>query len=113
MLTPILIPVLPGQTLTTVGSLHNKKREDGETSYRFKKYTTTACQSCPFKTAMYQTKKQGYRKSEYQDAVDRNNHRVRTQKELYNKRQETIEHIFGTIKRPWGYTYTLLKDLKR
>jgi hypothetical protein len=32
---------------------------------------------------------------------------------LYNKRQEIIEHIFGTIKRPWGYTYTLLRGLQK
>lgn len=102
-----------GQTLTTVGSLHNKKREDGETSYRFKKYTTTACQSCPLKQQCTKLKSRAIERSEYQDAVDRNNQRVRTQKQLYNKRQETIEHIFGTIKRPWGYTYTLLKGLKK
>jgi transposase len=102
-----------GQTLTTIGTLHNKKKEDGETSYRFKKYTTPACQSCPLKEQCTKLKSRAIERSEYQEAVDRNNHRVRTQRELYNKRQETIEHIFGTIKRPWGYTYTLLKGLKK
>ena len=52
-------------------------------------------------------------RSKHQDAVDRNNHRVKTQRELYNRRQTICEHPFGTIKRAWGYTYTLLKGLKK
>ena len=34
-------------------------------------------------------------------------------KELYRKRQEINEHIFGTIKRQWGYNHTNLKGLKK
>ncbi|MBM4054756.1 MAG: hypothetical protein FJ264_08815 [Planctomycetes bacterium] len=26
---------------------------------------------------------------------------------------EIIEHIFGTVKRSWGYTYTLMKGKKK
>ena len=32
---------------------------------------------------------------------------------MYRKRQEINEHIFGTIKRVWGYYYTNLKGLKK
>lgn len=32
---------------------------------------------------------------------------------LYRKRQEINEHIFGTIKRKWGYYYTNLKGLEK
>jgi len=32
---------------------------------------------------------------------------------LYLKRQEIIEHVFGTIKRQWGYDHILLKGLKK
>lgn len=102
-----------GETLTTTGTLHAKKREDGKTSYRFRKYTTTACLNCPLKQQCTKLKHRAIERSEYQDAVDRNNIRVRTWSELYNKRQEIIEHIFGTIKRPWGYSYTLLKGLQK
>ena len=45
--------------------------------------------------------------------MDRNNHRVKTQRELYNRRQTICEHPFGTIKRAWGYSYTLLKGIKK
>ena len=31
----------------------------------------------------------------------------------YKRRQSICEHPFGTIKRQWGYTYTLLKGLKK
>ena len=101
------------QTLTTTGTLHAKKREDGKTSYRFKKYTTTACLNCPLKQQCTKLKYRAIERSEYQDAIERNNARVRKSKELYNKRQEIIEHIFGTIKRPWGFNYTLLKGLQK
>lgn len=102
-----------GAVLNTTGTLHPKKREDGETSYRFKKYTTTGCATCVIKHQCTKLKQRAIERSEYQDAIDRNNLRVRTQKELYKKRQQIIEHIFGTIKRPWGYTYTLLKGLQK
>ncbi|MBM3403780.1 MAG: hypothetical protein FJY10_02685 [Bacteroidetes bacterium] len=32
---------------------------------------------------------------------------------LYLKRQEIIEHVFGTIKRQRGYDHLLLKGLKK
>jgi len=32
---------------------------------------------------------------------------------MYQKRKEIIEHPFGTIKRNWGYTYTLLKGIEK
>ncbi len=102
-----------GATMVTTGTLHFKKREDGETSYRFKKYTTPACAVCAIKQQCTKLKKRAIERSEYQDAIERNNERVRTQKELYLKRQQIIEHIFGTIKRSWGYTYTLLKGIKK
>jgi hypothetical protein len=32
---------------------------------------------------------------------------------VYAKRKSIVEHPFGTIKRAWGYTYTLLKGIKK
>ena len=49
-------------------------------------------------------------RSEYQDAVDRNNENIRNNPGYYKRRQSICEHPFGTIKRQWGYTYTLMKD---
>ena len=39
--------------------------------------------------------------------------RYKENKELYRKRQEINEHIFGTIKRKWGYNHTNLKGLQK
>lgn len=98
-----------GELLITSGTWHFKKREDGKTGYRFKKYTTPACAECPLKSQCTVLKQRAVERSEYQDAADSNNKRVITHKELYRSRQAIIEHVFGTMKRSWGYTYTLLK----
>lgn len=42
-----------------------------------------------------------------------NNKNYKEQYALYRKRQELNEHVFGTIKRVWGYYYTNLKGLKK
>jgi hypothetical protein len=52
-------------------------------------------------------------RSEYQDAVDRNNENIRDNPDYYKRRQSICEHPFGTIKRQWGYTYTLMKGLQK
>ena len=52
-------------------------------------------------------------RSEYQEYIDENIERVKLNKELYRKRQEMVEHQFGTIKRQWGYDHTLLKTKEK
>ena len=52
-------------------------------------------------------------RSEYQDAVERNNENIRNNPDYYKRRQSICEHPFGTIKRQLGYTYTLMKGLKK
>jgi len=104
-----------GHLLTTKGTWHEKKRENGKVSYLFKKYRTHACNTCHVKHLCTARAKGGreIERSQYQDAVDRNNKRVDLQKELYLKRQAIVEHPFGTIKRGWGYSHTLVKGLEK
>jgi transposase len=100
-----------GQKLRTTGSWHNKTRE--KSPYRFKKYRTPECKNCLAKH-LCTGRKDGRReieRSEYADAVEANAKRYIENKELYRKRQEINEHIFGTIKRKWGYNHTNLKGL--
>ncbi|MFH6999394.1 transposase [Flavobacterium sp. FlaQc-57] len=52
-------------------------------------------------------------RSQYADAVEENNKRYHANAQLYRKRQEINEHIFGTIKRQWGYNHTNLTGLKK
>lgn len=93
----------------------SEKRKTGGTT-QVKHYKTSHCKSCPvLNQCTKNTRGRGrvIERSQYQDNVDRNNKRVKTQRELYNKRQTICEHPFGTIKRLWGYTYTLLKGIKK
>jgi transposase len=102
-----------GETLTSLGTWHNKKGDAGETSYRFKTYRTAACKGCTLKKHCTKLNKRIIHRSEYQDAVDRNNENIRNNPDYYKRRQSICEHPFGTIKRQWGYTYTLMKGLKK
>jgi hypothetical protein len=102
-----------GATLTSLGTWHYKKGEAGETSYRFKTYRTSACKSCSLKKHCTKLNKRIIHRSEYQDAVDRNNKNIREKPDYYKRRQSICEHPFGTIKRQWGYTYTLMKGLPK
>jgi transposase len=100
-----------GAVLTSLGTWHNKKGEAHETSFRFKTYRTDACKSCPLKTQCTKLPKRIIQRSEYQDAVDINNNNIKQNPHYYKRRQSICEHPFGSIKRHWGYTHTLLKGL--
>ena len=102
-----------GAVLTSLGTWHNKKGEASETSYRFKTYRTDACKSCGLKGQCTVLPKRIIHRSEYQDAIDVNDNNIRLNPQYYKRRQAICEHPFGTIKRHWGYTYTLLKGLQK
>jgi transposase len=101
-----------GETLKTTGSWH-KKTTDRD-SYNFKKYRTPKCKECLVKHLC--TSRAAGReidRSQYADAVAENNKRYHDNAQLYRKRQEINEHIFGTIKRQWGYNHTNLTGLEK
>ena len=102
-----------GQTLKTKGTWHKKTRE--RDSYQFKKYRTPNCADCPAKHLCTGRQKGGreLERSEFAEAVEQNKKRYIENKALYRTRQEINEHIFGTIKRKWGYNYTNLKGLEK
>jgi transposase len=102
-----------GAILTSTGRWHNKRGEANETSYRFKTYRTAACKTCPLKDQCTKLPKRIIQRSEYQDAVDENDNNIKRTPEYYKRRQAICEHPFGTIKRHWGYTHTLLKGLQK
>jgi hypothetical protein len=107
-----------GQTLTTNGNWYDKSHDDKSrkngTKYKVKHYKTMLCLSCPAKQLCTKNKRgRLLERSEHQEAVNRNNARFKDQFSLYKRRQEIIEHIFGTTKRAWGYTYTLLKGKEK
>ena len=102
-----------GSTLSTIGTWHKKTRE--RDSYQFKKYRTPDCKTCAVQ-AQCTAKADGRReieRSQYAEAVAINKNNYLSNKDLYRKRQEINEHIFGTIKRQWGYNHTNLRGLTK
>jgi transposase len=102
-----------GAILTSLGTWHNKIGEANETSYRFKTYRTEACKTCSLKHQCTKLPKRIIHRSEYQDAVDLNDNNIKQNPHYYKRRQAIVEHPFGTLKRHWGFTHTLLKGLEK
>jgi hypothetical protein len=102
-----------GAQLTSLGTWHNKKGEVGETSYRFKTYRTNACKTCALKQQCTKLPKRIIQRSEFQDAVDINDDNIKQNPQYYKRRQAICEDPFGSIKRHWGFTHTLLKGQQK
>ncbi len=115
-----------GHVLHTNGQWYSKKYND-KTSVKVKHYRTNKCKHCPVRSKCT-TNPAGriLERSEYAGAVAKNNNRVRRSPHIYAARQQIIseippniedfaagEHIFGTIKRQWGYDHILLKGLRK
>lgn len=103
-----------GEILRTKGTWHTKKRHEHDIS-QYKKYRTPACKDCAVRNLCTGRKDGGreIERSEYADAVDKNRKNYTNNPKLYRQRQEINEHIFGTIKRKWGYYYTNLIGLEK
>jgi transposase len=98
-----------GNSLFTNGSWYNKGYD-----HKVKQYKTKACKNCPSRVLC--TKARNGRiieRSEHAEAVRRNKDAIDGNRELYKRRQEIVEHPFGTIKRQWGFDYTLMKGKKK
>ena len=92
------------QCLTTNGKFYKKG------CYRMKQYKTTACKTCSMRNQCTQNKTgRLIERSEYQEVIEENKQRVESNPDYYRQRQQITEHQFGTIKRQWGFTFTLMK----
>ena len=94
-----------GETLTSLGTWHYKKGDAGETSYRFKTYRTPACKTCSLKKHCTRLNKRIIHRSEYQDAVDRNNENIRQNPDYY-KRRKASANILSVPSNANGATLT-------
>jgi hypothetical protein len=101
-----------GQTLRSNGQWYDRKYDEYIT--RIKHYKTPKCKSCPA-LAQCTSNEKGriIERSEYAEVAERNTKRVRKHPSIYSARQQIIEHVFGTIKRQWGYDHILLKGLRK
>ena len=78
------------------------------TSLQYSNYE--ACENCQLKKQCTKSKKgRAIHRSVYQEALEENEARVRANPEYYKQRQQIIEHVFGTLKRQWNFTYTLMR----
>ncbi|MFH1160167.1 MAG: transposase [bacterium] len=82
--------------------------------YKTKQYKTKSCKGCPVKALCTKSEKgRVIERNENIEATQRNKQTIENNKELYKRRQEIVEHPFGTIKRQWGFDYTLMKGKKK
>jgi hypothetical protein len=99
-------------TMTTTGHWYNKKYKNYIT--RVKHYKTTKCKICPAKhNCTINPDGRLIERSQYAKAVEANSARIKRNKEKYLKRQQIIEHVFGTIKRQWAMIIFCSKAWKK
>jgi hypothetical protein len=98
-----------GNFLYTNGTWYNKGYD-----HKVKQYKTKACKHCPARAHCTKAKNgRIIERSEFAEAILRNKLAIEQNKELYKRRQEIVEHPFGTIKRQWGFDYTLMKGKQK
>ena len=87
---------------------HVKKRSaNGKENRRY--VNQEACRQCPRKSECTTYRYREILRLVYQDTLDKVDERTRENKELYRKRQEIVEHVFGTVKGVWGYRQFLCR----
>jgi hypothetical protein len=70
---------------------------------------TPACGKCEKKSDCTTWRHREVRRLTCQDILDVVDERTRRNKALYRKRQEIVEHCFGTVKAVWGYRQFLCR----
>jgi transposase len=103
-----------GHAMHTNGTwhTHSDKRKKGKGAFRFQRYTTPACKSCPVRSLCTSSKINGryIDRSEYAEVIEVNARRVENDPDYYRRRQQITEHMFGTLKRQRGFTHTLVRN---
>ena len=87
--------------------MRNQKHSDGKEYRVYANYG--ACGKCPKKRECTKAKHRRILRAPYQDTLDIVDERTRKKKALYRKRQELVEHPFGTVKAVWGYKQLLCR----
>lgn len=93
-----------GATMHTNGSIYPKR------NHRVKHYKTKACKGCKVRHLCTKNKNGRFiERSMYHEDVEQNAARVNANPDYYRQRQQITEHQFGTLKRQWGFTHTLVR----
>ena len=110
-----------GKLMTTTGTWYKRNTNKLHKPYQAKRYrhSPSICPSCEYYTKCVSESSRKHNRiryvdrSEYDDYIEDNKSRTKLNKNTYGRRQQIIEHPFGTIKRQWGYDYTLLKGINK
>ena len=78
---------------------------------RVDRYSNTeACKGCPNKSKCTRSEfGRSIHRNENEEVLERARQRQEENIELYKKRQQIVEHVFGTVKRALGFTHFLLR----
>ncbi len=97
-----------GEVLETNGRWYNKN------GHRVKHYKTKACRSCTLRDQCTKNKSgRLIERNYYQPDLESNKARVEANPDYYRLRQQITEHQFGTLKRQWHFTHTLLRGKEK
>jgi len=86
----------------------------GKQTHRY--FNKDACSVCPCQQECCMLAKLGFKtinRSPYADAMERNSERLKSSKKIYHRRQELVEHPFGTVKRTMNGGFYLLRTLPK
>ncbi len=79
-----------------------------------KRYSNpNACKNCVVKSSCTKSKYRDIERMKFEDYSDVVDARAKENKQLLKKRKETIEHLFGTLKRNWGFDNFLTRGIKK
>lgn len=97
-----------GETMKTNGRWYNKG------GHKVKHYKTKACKSCRQRELCTKNKNGRFiERNYYQSDLEQNQDRVEANPDYYRQRQQITEHQFGTLKRHWHFTHTLVKGKEK
>ncbi|MBX2892643.1 MAG: transposase [Saprospiraceae bacterium] len=110
-----------GEELTTNGTLYEKHGRNGQVQSRFRRYQLpyATCKNCICAAFCLTASKHRTRHGRHiersldEAATEANRLRVLNNRPKYKRRQAIVEHPFGTVKRSWGFYYTLLKGKEK
>jgi hypothetical protein len=86
---------------------HDRKERNGRVSRAYS--NSSACADCPEKSHCTKGKRRVICRYAYQEVLEKIEERMKGSKSLYRRRQEIVEHPFGTIKYVWGYKQFLCR----
>jgi transposase len=94
----------------TMHRFRSQPKSDGR---RIHLYRTDACTQCPARAQCTPSPRGRYiSRWEHEAVLDRLKSRLAAAPEIIKHRKEIIEHVFGTIKKIWGYAALLLRRLQ-